>query len=264
MGRIFQNSIPLTICGGEWRRSSCREFFMANIALILAGGSGQRMHQNIPKQFLTINDRPVIVYTMEAFQKHADINAIAVVCISGWEQVLKAYADQFNITKLKHIVTGGENGQASIRNGVFELEKHYAADDIVLIHDGIRPLVSEEIISDCIVTTKKYGSAISSVPCYEPVMRTEDGLKTCDFYPREKLKRSHTPHGFPIGKICAMHRLALERGITNAVSSNTMLFDLGEQVYFSAGSEKNIKLTTVEDIEIFKALLVAKKTEWLK
>lgn len=246
------------------RRSSCREFFMANIALILAGGSGQRMHQNIPKQFLTINDRPVIVYTMEAFQKHADINAIAVVCISGWEQVLKAYADQFNITKLKHIVTGGENGQASIRNGVFELEKHYAADDIVLIHDGIRPLVSEEIISDCIVTTKKYGSAISSVPCYEPVMRTEDGLKTCDFYPREKLKRSHTPHGFPIGKICAMHRLALERGITNAVSSNTMLFDLGEQVYFSAGSEKNIKLTTVEDIEIFKALLVAKKTEWLK
>lgn len=240
------------------------QIFMANIALIMAGGSGARMHQNIPKQFLTINDRPVIVYTMEAFQRHADIHAIAVVCINGWESVLQAYADQFNITKLKHIIAGGDSNHNSIRNGLFEVEKHYSPDDIVLIHDGIRPMVSEEIISDCIITAKKYGSAISSVPCYEPVMRTEDGLQTCDFYPREKLRRSHTPHGYPIGKICNMYRLAAERGITNSTSSNTMLFDLGEQVYFSAGSEKNIKLTTVEDIEIFKALLVAKKTEWLK
>ena len=237
---------------------------MANIALIRAGGSGARMHQNIPKQFLTINDRPVIVYTMEAFQRHADIHSIAVVCISGWESVLQAYADQFNITKLKHIIPGGDSNHNSIRNGLFEVEKHYAADDIVLIHDGIRPMVSEEIISDCIITAKKFGSAISSVPCYEPVMRTEDGLQTCDFYPREKLRRSHTPHGYPIKKICDMYRLAAERGITNSTSSNTLLFELGEQVYFSAGSEKNIKLTTVEDIEIFKALLVSKKTEWIK
>lgn len=237
---------------------------MANIALILAGGSGQRMHQNIPKQFLTINDRPVIVYTMEAFQKHAEIDAIAMVCINGWEQVLQAYAKQFNITKLKHIIPGGDTNHNSIRNGLFDLEKHYGREDIVLIHDGIRPMVSAEIISDCIITAKKYGSAISSVPCYEPVMRTEDGIKTCDFYPREKLRRSHTPHGYPIGKICDMYRLAAERGITDSTSSNTLLFELGEQVCFSAGSEKNIKLTTVEDIEIFKALLVAKKTEWLK
>ncbi len=237
---------------------------MANIALIMAGGSGARMHQNIPKQFLTINDRPVIVYTMEAFQRHADIHSIAVVCINGWESVLQAYADQFNITKLKHIIPGGDSNHNSIRNGLFEVEKHYAPDDIVLIHDGIRPMVSEEIISDCIITAKKFGSAISSVPCYEPVMRTEDGVQTCDFYPREKLRRSHTPHGYPIKKICDMYRLAAERGIKNSTSSNTLLFELGEQVYFSAGSEKNIKLTTVEDIEIFKALLVAKKTEWLK
>lgn len=246
------------------QKFSCRKFFMANIALLMAGGSGARMHQNIPKQFLTINDRPVIVYTMEAFQRHVDIQTIAVVCINGWESVLQAYADQFNITKLKHIIAGGDSNHNSIRNGLFELEKCYKRDDIVLIHDGIRPMVSEEIISDCIITAKKYGSAISSVPCYEPVMRTEDGLQTCDFYPREKLRRSHTPHGYPIGKICDMYRLADERGITNSTSSNTLLFELGEQVYFSAGSEKNIKLTTVEDIEIFKALLVAKKTEWLK
>ena len=106
---------------------------MANIALIIAGGSGARMHQNIPKQFLTINERPVIIYTLEAFQKHADIDAIAVVCINGWEPVLLAYANQFNITKLNYIIPGGETGQESIYNGICELKKYYSDDDIVLI-----------------------------------------------------------------------------------------------------------------------------------
>ena len=110
-----------------------------NIGLIIAGGSGARMHQDIPKQFITVNEKPVIVYTLEAFQEHPMIDAIAVVCIEGWEQVLSAYARQFNITKLKYIVPGGQNGQGSIRNGVYELEKHFCADDIVLIHDAIRP-----------------------------------------------------------------------------------------------------------------------------
>ena len=122
---------------------------MANIALLIAGGSGNRMGQSIPKQFLTVNERPVIVYTLEAFQKHPEIDAIAVVCIDGWQSVLQAYANQFNITKLKYIVPGGKNGQDSIRYGVYELEKHYAPEDIVLIHDAIRPMVSAEIISDC-------------------------------------------------------------------------------------------------------------------
>ena len=117
---------------------------MANVALIIAGGSGARMHQDIPKQFLTVNERPVIVYTLEAFQRHAEIDAIAVVCIEGWDQVLWAYARQFNISKLKYVIPGGSNGQGSIRNGVFELEKHFAPEDIVLVHDAIRPMVSAE------------------------------------------------------------------------------------------------------------------------
>lgn len=123
---------------------------MANIALLIAGGSGNRMGQRIPKQFLTVNERPVIVYTLEIFQKHPEIDEIAVVCIDGWQSVLQAYANQFNITKLKCIVSGGKNGQDSIRNGVYELEKHHSAEDIVLIHDAIRPMVSADIISDCI------------------------------------------------------------------------------------------------------------------
>ncbi len=235
-----------------------------NVALIIAGGTGARMHQNIPKQFLTVNERPVIVYTLEAFQKHVEIDAIAVVCIAGWEQVLWAYANQFNITKLKYVIPGGENGQGSIRNGVYELEKHFDKDDIVLIHDAIRPMVSAEIISDCIVKTKQYGCGIATIPCAEAMLQTDDGEVSTGSYPRNNLKRTQTPQGFSIGKICDLHRRALEKGITNSVASCTLMIEMGEQVHFSAGSEKNIKLTTVEDIDIFKALLLASRSDWLK
>lgn len=237
---------------------------MANIALLIAGGSGNRMHQDIPKQFLTVNERPVIIYTLEAFERHPEIDAMAVVCIEGWELVLWAYAKQFNITKLKYVVKGGENGQASIRNGVYELEKHFSRDDIVLIHDAIRPMVSAEIISDCIRVVAQRGNAITVIPCAEAMMQTEDGTISTGSYPRDRLKRTQTPQGFRIGQICDLHRRALERGITNSVASCTLMIEMGEQVYFSVGSEKNIKLTTIDDIDIFKALLMAKRSAWLK
>lgn len=237
---------------------------MANIALLIAGGSGNRMQQNIPKQFLTVNEKPVIVYTLEAFQKHPGIDEIAVVCLESWEPVLWAYAKQFNIDKLKCVVKGGKNGQDSIRNGLFELEKHHDKDDIVLIHDAIRPMVSAEIISDNIRVCREYGNAITVIPCAEAMLRTEDGMESSSLYPRDKLKRTQTPQAFRLGEICNLHRRALEAGITNSVASCTLKVEMGEKVYFSRGSEKNIKLTTVEDIDIFKALLLAKRSDWLK
>lgn len=235
-----------------------------NIGLIIAGGVGARMHQNIPKQFLTVDERPVIVYTLEAFQRHSDIDAIAVVCVEGWENMLWAYAKQFDITKLKHVIPGGKNGQDSIRNGVYELEKHYSSEDIVLIHDAIRPMVSQEIISDCIIKTRKHGCAISVIPCAEAMVVTDDEETSTESYPRDRLKRTQTPQGFSIGKICDLHRRALEKGITNSVASVTLMIEMGEKVYFSAGSEKNIKLTTIEDIDMFKALLHVKRSDWMK
>lgn len=235
-----------------------------NIALIIAGGVGNRMGQDIPKQFLTVNEKPVIIYTLEAFQSHPQIDSIAIVCLQGWETVLQSYANQFNITKLKYIIPGGDCGQASIRNGVFELEKHFNENDIVLIHDAIRPMVSQEIITDCIDKTKEYGNAITCIPCAEAMLQTEDAKKSCGSYPRDRLKRTQTPQGFKIGDICKLHRDALEAGITNSVASCTLMIEMGKQVYFSNGSEKNIKLTTVEDIDIFKALLASKRAEWLK
>ena len=215
-----------------------------NIALIIAGGKGVRMNQEIPKQFLTVREKPVIVYTMEAFQRHA-----------GWENILSAYARQYGITKLKHIIPGGESGQESIRNGVFELEKHYDRSDLVLVHDAIRPMLSADIISDGIATATQYGSAITVIPCQEAMLETQDQLSTCASYPRANLKRTQTPQTFPIGALADAHREALARGITNSIASCTLMVELGRTVYFSHGSEKNIKLTTPEDIDIFRALL---------
>lgn len=237
---------------------------MANICLIIAGGSGSRMHQDIPKQFLTVNERPVIVYTLEAFERHPQIDAIAVVCIQGWEQVLWAYAKQFNITKLQYIIPGGVNGQESIRNGVFELEKHFNPEDYVLVHDAIRPLVSEEIITDCIQVANKYGNAVTVIPCAEAMLETEDGVVSTGSYPRDCLKRTQTPQAFRMKEICELHRRAIEKGITNSIATCTLMIELGEKVYFSKGSEKNLKLTTVEDIDIFKALLSSKRADWMK
>ncbi len=237
---------------------------MANIGLIIAGGAGSRMHQDIPKQFLTVNERPVIVYTLEAFDHHPEIDAIAVVCIEGWEQVLWAYAKQFNILKLKYVIPGGKNGQDSIRNGIMELEKHFSPKDLVLIHDAIRPMVSAEIISDNIRVANEHGNAITVIPCAEAMLQTEDGTVSSGSYPRSRLKRTQTPQAFRIKDICDLHRRALKAGITNSVASCTLMIEMGEQVFFSTGSEKNIKLTTVEDIDIFKALLAAKRSDWLK
>lgn len=237
---------------------------MSNIGLIIAGGTGNRMHQDIPKQFLTVNEKPVIIYTLEAFQNHPEIDSIAVVCVEGWDQVLWAYAKQFNITKLHYIAHGGKTGQESIRNGVFELEKHFRKEDIVLIHDAIRPMVSAEIISDNLRVAREHGNAITVIPCAEAMMQTEDGIVSVGSYPRDRLKRTQTPQAFHLGQICDLHRNAVKAGITNSVASCTLMIEMGEQVYFSAGSEKNIKLTTVEDIDIFKALLAAKRSDWLK
>lgn len=234
------------------------------IGLIIAGGVGARMHQDIPKQFLTVYEKPVIVYTMEEMQKHPQIDEIAVVCVDGWENVLQAYAKQFGITKLKHIFPGGSNGQASIRNGVWGLEKDHDADDIVLIHDAIRPMTSPDIFTECIQATIKYGCAITVIPCAEVMLTTADQKTANGVYPRDELKRTQTPHGFRLGLICDLQRRSQEIGMNEATASCSLAVDLGQEVHFCHGSERNIKLTTVEDIDIFKALLMAKRADWLK
>ena len=231
---------------------------MKNIVLIIAGGVGARMGQDIPKQFINVYDKPVIVYTLEAFQKHPSIDAIEVVCLDGWHDVLWAYAKQFGIAKLENIVSGGKNGQDSIRNGLYDIaSRHNGSDDIVLVHDAIRPMVSNDIISDNIRVCRQYGNAITVVPCTAAMLKTFDSLSTEEQVPRDNLKITQTPQAFFLQDIIAAHKEALKKGITNSVASCTMYIELGRKLYMSAGSEKNLKLTTAEDIEIFKALLNA-------
>ena len=236
-----------------------------NIAMIIAGGKGVRTHQDIPKQFLSIHDRPVIVYTMQAFQKHPEIDAILVVCIDGWQEILWAYARQFNITKMRWVTAGGENGQQSIHNGLVELEKYCELSDLVMIHDAIRPNVSQEIISNCIAECRLHGSAITVIPCAEAMLlRNENPNSSSKVISRDLLARTQTPQAFPLQKIVWAHEEAKKREITNSTASCTLMVELGEEVHFCPGSEKNIKITTTEDLEIFKALLMARKDDWLK
>ncbi len=235
-----------------------------NIALILAGGSGSRTEQSVPKQFISIYEKPIIVYTLEAFQRHPKVDAIIVSCIDGWHDVLKSYAAADGIDKLRWIVDGGDNGQSSARNALLALEDTCSEDDIVIIHDAVRPMISEEIITDCIEKAQEYGSGLSAVRCQETIMRTEDGKCGHTGIDRNDIMRVQTPQAYRFGNVLRAHREALERGITNAVYTNTLMMELGEELHFSYGSNKNIKITTLEDIDIFKALYITKRDAWLK
>lgn len=239
---------------------------MANIAVIIAGGSGSRMGQDIPKQFINIYDKPVLIYTLEGFQKHPQIDAIEVVCIDGWHDVVWAYAKQFGIDKLKWIVSGGNSGQESIRNGVFNLEGKVDSTDIIVIHDGIRPLVDETVLTDVILKAQIHGNAVTSLPYNEQIFVIDDEYSTTKYIPRETLRRVSTPQAYRFDLLDSKYHEAFEKeiGIYGSSYTNTMMVELGERLYFAAGSDKNIKLTTKDDLELFKAYLNSDKANWLK
>lgn len=237
-----------------------------NIAIIIAGGSGSEMGQDIPKQFINIYDKPVLIYTLEGFQEHPQIDAIEVVCIEGWHDVVWAYAKQFNISKLKWIVSGGDSGQESIRNGIYNLEGKVGSEDVVIIHDGIRPLVESSVLTDVISKCQLYGNAVTSMPYNEQIFVVDDDISTVQYIPRETLRRVATPQAYKFGKLDEKYHEAFEKkiGINGSSYANTMMVELGERLYFAAGSDKNIKLTTKDDLEMFKAYLKLDKVNWLK
>lgn len=239
-----------------------------NIAVIIAGGVGSRMGQDLPKQFINVYDKPILVYTLESFQKHPQIDAIELVCLDGWHEIALAYAKQFNINKLKWIVSGGKTGQESIRNGVFELEGKVKNDDIIIIHDGIRPLVEPSILSDVISKCFKYGNAVTSMPYNEQifVVNRKDETTTNTYIPRETLRRVSTPQAYKFDLLDSKYHEAYEKkiGIYGSHYTNTMMVELGVTLHFAAGSDKNIKLTTKDDLEMFKAYIKADKDVWLK
>jgi len=237
-----------------------------NRAIIIAGGSGQRVGQDIPKQFIHVYDKPILIYTLEGFQKHPQIDEIGLVCLDGWHDIAWAYAKQFNISKLNWIISGGNTAQESICRGVYYLEGKCGVDDTIIIHDGIRPLVDDSVLSDVIMTCEKYGNAVTALPYNEQIFVADDGISTVQYIPREALRRVATPQAYKYARLDAAYHEAFEKkvGIYGSSYTNTMMVELGERLYFANGSDKNIKITTKDDIELFKAYLKMEKDYWMK
>ena len=229
------------------------------IAIVIAGGVGSRMGYDIPKQFVEINNKPILFYTLEAFQLHHLIDAIELVCLKGWEEKVWANAQRYGITKLKWIVKGGQTGQESIRNGVFGLEKICSPEDIIIIHDGIRPLVDPSVLDDVIIKAEQYGNAVTSMPYNEQIfiVASDDPSTTMKYIPRETLRRVATPQAYRFDLLDEKYHEAFKKkiGIYGSSYTNTMMVELGVRLHFAAGSDRNIKLTTPGDIEIFKGML---------
>ena len=241
---------------------------MKTVAIIIAGGVGSRMRQDIPKQFINVYDKPVLIYTLEGFQRHPQVDDIYVVCIEGWHDVLWAYAKQFGIKKLKDVINGGKSTQDSIRNGVLHLEGKVSDDDIVIIHDGIRPMVDETVLTDIIMKARQYGNAVTSLPYNEQIFKVdpEDETTTMEYIPRETLRRVSTPQAYEYRLLDDKYHEAYEKGvgIDGSNYTNTMMVQLGVRLHFAAGSDKNIKLTTKDDLEMFKSYMKLERDDWLK
>lgn len=232
-----------------------------NIALILAGGVDPSFRMDIPKQFVIVENRPVIVYTLQVFQNHPEIDMILVSCLSGWQEMVRAYGKQFNITKLEDIVEGGADGQESVRRGVVWLTEHCRPDDVVVIHDAIRPLVTDDLISDSIRVCRKRGMGVAAVRSMDTVMLTTDGQNGKESISRYHIRRIQTPQSYRLDYLQEIHERAAQKGVKRCVDNNSVLARLGENVCFSKGSDFNIKINTVEDVEMFRALYHMKQQE---
>lgn len=225
-----------------------------NIALILAGGVDPGFRMAIPKQFVIVENCPIVIYTMQVFQKHQEIDGIIVSCLHGWKEMVQAYAKQFRITKLMQIVEGGSDAQESSRKGVEWLRQHGKAEDLVVVHDAIRPLVTEDLISDSIKCCREYGMGVAAVRSMDTMMYTKDGVTGQENIMRDSIRRIQTPQAYRLDYLDQKHRMAIERGIVHCVDNNSMLACLGETIHFSKGSDLNIKINQVEDVEMFKVL----------
>ena len=235
-----------------------------NIGVIFAGGVGSRMHsKDRPKQFLEMYNKPIIVHTLEYFENHPMIDAIVIVCIKDWIPYLEKLLYKFRIDKVKKIVPGGETGQLSIYNGL-RAAKEIAGEEksIVLIHDGVRPLISENLITNNIETVMKHGSAITTAKVKETILVVNEGKSSIDYVPsRNNSRVAKAPQSFWLDDILKAHEKSLEEGETNCIDSCTMMQKYGYDLYLIDGPSQNIKITTPEDFYTMRAILEAKENE---
>ncbi len=225
-----------------------------NTALILAGGIDLKFQMDVPKQFVNVNNRPLIVYTLEAFQNHPGIDEIVITCLDGWQEMVRAYAKQFNISKLKKILTGGKDAQESTYFGLQYLSAAMGKGDIVVIHDSIRPLVSEEIITRSMEMCRKKGMGVAATCIMDTIVHSKNGKEGSRSINRNEIMKVQTPQAFDFERIWKLHQRAVSEGKLGAWDNCAMLTALGETVHFSQGSDFNLRINTTEDVEMFRAL----------
>ena len=230
-----------------------------NTALMVAGGVGSRTGQEIPKQFLTVNEIPIIIYTLEAFQEHPDIDDIVVVTLPAWKEVLRAYCRQFGISKLDAIVDAGETRFGSIYNGVKALAGKLSDGDLVTLHDANRPLVDAAMISEGQRVAAEYGSALAVLGCNDSMFISHDRKVAADHTDKRVLFQGQTPETFRYSIIRDACEWA-ERENAGDLSISAILLKQGIEVHLIPSSSRNFKITTPEDIDMFKALLAVPRT----
>ncbi len=230
-----------------------------NAALIFAGGVGRRMNsRNIPKQFLKIDGKPIIIYTIEHFENHKDIDHICVVCLESWIPRLKEYLKEYGIKKVSCIVPGGKDGQHSIRNGLYALREKLDDDEntIVLIHDGVRPLIDERIITENIESVKQYGTAVTVAPMVETVANINENGDIIAVQERPMCRIARAPQSFYLLDIIAAQEKGLREGVMqHMVDSASLMIHYGFVLHTVDGPVENIKVTTPADFTLCKKLL---------
>lgn len=239
-----------------------------NIAVILAGGVGSRVGADRPKQFIEVLGKPVLYYTIEVFQKHPEIDAIEVVCHKSWKDYLKKMVVEYSLDKVKWVTDGGDIFQESVLNGVNYLEDKISRDDIIMVHFGASPFITEDIISDCIRVCEKKGNAISTID-YFLLSGVKHSLKSVDdpenfteeYIDRDTVACMNSPHAFKYGFIKDMYAEAIETGVINEVEphTTTLMYKMGKRIYFAKGSQTNVKITRKEDLELFEGYVMQKQ-----
>lgn len=235
-----------------------------NFAVIFAGGVGSRMHskRSIPKQFLKVHGKPIIAHTIDIFQKSKDIDAIVVSIVSSGVQEMRTIVEKYGFTKVICIVEGGTTGQLSIFNGLQIAKKHSRSnDDIVLIHDGVRPLINQLVISENIESVRKFGSAITTAPAKETFVLVNDDKNVVDVVDRKKSFIAKAPQSFNLDEIFQIEVQAIKTGRTDIIDSSTLMGMYGKTLHIVEGPYENIKITTPDDFYMFKALFDAKENE---
>ena len=226
-----------------------------NTALIIAGGVGNRMGAGIPKQFIKDNDKPIIVYSIENFQKNENIENIVVVCVKEWSTQLSEIVRKYKLDKVELIVEGGSCGHDSIRNGIFALKDKLLDSDFVVIHDAVRPILPQKAINELLAVAHKNGNASSSTVCHPPIVYTEDGKSGITDVERDKVMLTASPQAYNYGKVLSLYERAEKENKHFFTFTSSMYIHYGERVYFSKGTTCNIKITTKEDLALFEALL---------